>query len=292
MIDVDASDQSAREAQWVRVGLAAVSLAYLTYLFTDARVDENLRTLGVLVLGLGLVFPKVIGTRWWAWAVVTGVMVGGIALRPLDVPNHHYMLSYFAGAITVALTGRPEDHEALLRGNARWLIVALMGLATLQRVLSPTFLDGSYIGYELTRGGFLEPVQPLLGEVAETARANDAAALAFRETVPTPGDGVTLQSTTPTPRLAAYLFTAMILTIEAWIALIMWRAPRSLLAHLSIWLFVVTLTVIRQEMTFITVLCAVGLLSCPPTRPNIRLGYAVFTCLFAASVLKTLNVAV
>ncbi len=274
----------------VMVALSALALAFLTYLFTDNRVDENLRALGVLLLALILVFPQRLGRRWFTWAGVFAVMLAGFVMRPLDVPNHHVMLTYVAAAAALALTAKPEDHEPLLRANARWFIVALMSLATLHRLLSADFLNGSYVAFESARGGFLTPLLPLWGDAEAVAAANDAAIDAFRATPPDAAESVTLTPLTPSPTLVTFVFAAAMLAIEAWVALVMWRFPHRLIAHLSVWFFVASLSVIRQEMTFITVLCAVGLLSCPPTLPKIRLGYAVLTTFAAASVLKTLNV--
>jgi hypothetical protein len=279
------------EAQRRLLGVPEVTtivaaVVYATYLFTEKRLDENLRAGGIFVLFLIAAFADRVGSRWIAWSAVATVMIGGIAMAPLNVPNHHYLLTYASAAFALALSGAPEDREPLLRTNARWLIVALMSIATLQRLLQPAFLDGSYLGFELVRGGFLKPLLPLFGDAVAIAATNNAATDAFRARPPWELAEIVLAAPLPAIDLLAYGFAAAILGIEAWVAFVMWRFPRRPLAHLSLWFFALTLSLLRQEVMFITVLCTVGLMACPPSLPRIRLGYAVLACLFASTVLK------
>lgn len=280
-----------RSASYSSIGVARVTtvvaaVVYATYLFTEKRLDENLRAVGVLAAFLIAVFADRYGSRWPSWAALAAVMIGGIVMRPLEVPNHHYLLTYASVAYALSLTGAPEHRETLLRTNARWLIVALMSIATLQRLLQPAFLDGSYLGFELVHGGFLKPLLPLLGDAARITDINDAVTEAFRARPPWELSEVVL--TAPFPGIAqlAHGFAAAILGIEAWVAFVMWRYPERPISHLSLWFFALTLSLLRQEMMFITTLCTVGLMACPPTLPRVRLGYAVLACVFASTVLK------
>jgi hypothetical protein len=269
-----------------RTTIVVAAVVYATYLFTEKRLDVNLRTAGVLAAFLIAVFADRYGSRWPAWAAVAAVMIGGIIMRPLEVPNHHYLLTYASAAFALSLTGAPEHRETLLRTNARWLIVALMSIATLQRLLQPAFLDGSYLGFELVHGGFLKPLLPFIGNAAQITDLNDALTEAFRLRPPWEVAEVVLTAPFPAIDLLAYGFAAAILAIEAWVALMMWRYPERPIAHLSLWFFALSLSFLRQEMMFITTLCTVGLMACPPSLGRIRLGYAVLACVFASTVLR------
>jgi hypothetical protein len=269
-----------------RATIVVAAIVYITYLFTEKRLDDTLRAFGVLTVFLIAVFADRFGSRWPAWAAVATVMVTGIAMRPLEVPNHHYMLTYVSCALALSLSGAPERREALLQTNARWMLVALMSIATLQRLLQPAFLDGSYLGFELVRGGFLKPLLPLFGNVASIATANNAAAEAFRATPPWVMTEVFLTAPFAAVDEVAHIFVAAILGIEAWVAFVMWKYPERPVSHLSLWFFAGTLSLLRQEMMFITVLCTVGLMSCPRSLPRIRLGYLLLACVFASTVLK------
>jgi hypothetical protein len=164
--------------------------------------------------------------------------------------------------------------------------VALMSIATLQRLLQPAFLDGSYLGFELVHGGFLKPLLPFVGGAARIATANEVTTEAFRVRPPWEVAEVFLAAPVPAIHLLACTFAVAILGIEAWVALVMWRYPDKPISHLSLWFFALTLSLLRQELMFITTLCTVGLMACPASLPRIRLGYAVLACVFASTVLK------
>jgi hypothetical protein len=269
-----------------RTTLVVAAVVYATYLFTEKRIDADLRVVGILATFLIVVFVERFGSRWTGWCAVAAVMISGIAMRPLEVPNHHYLLTYASAALVLSLTGTPGHREALLRTNARWLIVVLMSIATLQRLLQPAFLDGSYLGFELAHGGFLKPLLPFFGDAKSIATANTAVTEAFRARPPWEITEVLLTPPFPAIDALAYGFAAAILGIEAWVAFVMWRCPQRPISHLSLWFFALTLAFLRQEMMFITTLCTVGLMACPPSLPRIRFGYAVLACMFASTVLK------
>ena len=273
----------------LRVEIVVAAGVFLGYLFTTQRLAENLQTASVLALLVALLYAARLSLPWWPWAVVCLAMLAGIVARPLDVPNHHFMLTYTAAALAISLSASVAQRALHLRANARWLLVALFGLATLQRILQPTFMDGSYLGYEITRGGFAGPVLRSEPTTASIVAKNNRAILAFRETPPSPSDSITLEPSVADVATLASAFVVLILAIEVWVCFLFLCYPQAVLTHLSLWAFAITLGVLRQEFTFISVVCLLGLLSCDPRYVRLRTGYAFFALLFAALVLKTLN---
>ena len=85
------------------------------------------------------------------------------------------------------------------------------------------------------------------------------------------------------------MFAIAIIGIELWLAVMMWLAPSWLLTHLSLLAFIITLAVLRQEFTFISVVCALGLMTTDVSRRWLGLTYATLSVLTAAAILKTLN---
>jgi len=283
-LNAPASDDSPR------LDTVVLALVLLAYLFTAERVDENIRTAGSALCMIAAVFNRHVAVRWWAWAGLVVLLAAGIAMRPIDVPNHHYMLAYLCAAVAVSLTASsPAARRAALNGNGRWLIVALMGIATIQRLFQPDFLNGAYLGYELSRGGFGGPVLARIGDVAATNAANDAAIHAFRATPPAEAQSVTLSPHILTGGPVAMLFMVSILAIEAVICVAFLLLPRKLLPHVALLAFAGSLVALRQEVTFISVVCVLGLLATTPDRPRLRVIYAGAAMVFAALVLKTLN---
>jgi len=282
-------DRDAEAPAELRWDVAVACAVFLAYLFTASRVSENVQTAGVIAVLAAIVFLARGGVPWLPWAATCALLAAGILARPLDVPNHHFMLTYTAAALALSLSAPKGRQGRTLRTNARWLIVALVGIATSQRLLQPTFVDGSYLGYEIARGGFAGPVLRAVEPSGSILRANNEAISEFRQMYPGSADDITLEPPVPTVPLWAYAFVATILAIELWICLLFLGWPQAVLTHLSLWAFAVTLCVLRQECTFISVVTVLGMMSCEPRHKRLRAGYAAFAILFAALVLKTLN---
>ena len=271
-----------------RVVLAAAIVA-LSYLFTASRMDENLQTAGAVIVFGMLVAHRRLLLSWIAWSGLCGVFLLALVSRPLDVPNHHFMLTYLSAAIALCLSAQGDHQAELLRKNARWMFVVLMGFATVQKTLQPTFLDGSYLCFEICRGSFAKPVLSLGNHYSTVFQQNEQLIHQLRATPPSLLDAVRLQSPVAHLSIVGGLFVFSIIAIEVAMFLGMLLLPQHVATHCLIWLFVASLAVLRQEVTFLSVVCVLGLASCPDDRPRLRLGYFLASLVFAASVLKTLN---
>ncbi|MEM1305367.1 MAG: hypothetical protein AAGG46_10755, partial [Planctomycetota bacterium] len=273
------------ETQLVATNVLVMAAVFACYFFTSYRMGEDARTVGVVALLTILVSRGTWSVSAWPWAAVLGSLLVSLWRRPIDVPNHHYMMSYVAAALVLCLSAPAPQWGDLMRRNARWMLIVLMGFATLQKTVSPTFLDGSYLGYEIARGGFGDPVLPLFGSVADVTAANDNQVVAFRALPPEDAAYVQLQPATPYPTLVARGFMVSILAIEVLLfAGFLWL-PHSLLPHGLLLSFIVTLGVLRQEFTFISVVSAMGLMACSGGQLRLRTAYATLAVLCAAAVL-------
>jgi hypothetical protein len=101
--------------------------------------------LGLGPLGvLGIPVAWVAARRRLRFALPVGVaLLVTIWIDPLARPNHHFVLLYLI--VLWGLNG-PDRHAA------RWLYVALMAVATLQKLAVPAFRDGSFIAWLLSTG--------------------------------------------------------------------------------------------------------------------------------------------
>ncbi len=282
----DSSDQGIGSYRFTILIAAA---AFLCYFFTSYRIDENEQTIGVIALLSILVGPRWWSVSAWPWLIVLATMLITLAQRPIDVPNHHFVMTYVAAAIILTSLVPAAMRSETLCENARWMLIVLMAFATVQKALSPTFRDGSYLGYELARGGFARPIIPLLGEPSKKMFSNDEKLEEFRSQDPREVPSVELELPTSRFVQVAYGFAIAILAIELWLAVMMWIAPGALVTHLSLIAFIVSLGVLRQEFTFISVVSAMGLMASDPSRTVLRGTYATLSVLTAAAILKTLN---
>jgi len=278
--------------QTLRQSLTVCALVFLAYIFTSSRIDETIRASLAVTLFAMLVLGVTTARSLMLWPLVTIGFLIALVSRPLDVPNHHWMMTYLSAAIAVSVLSTSKDATRIenLQTNTRWLVIVLMGFATLQKLLSTNFINGTYIGFELARGGFAGPLLKRIPGIGDLVTEN---ADLVQQLHTTPPEVLEQVSLTPFPSFAlvAYGFTASILLIEGWLFLGVWLFPKRLITHLSLIAFIVTLTVLRQEVTFISVVCTLGLMSCGVEKPRLRACYALMAIFTAAAVLKTLNLA-
>lgn len=283
--------QGAQTNNILRVMLSVCAIVIIAYLFTSTRVDETLATVMTASLLLSLVVGVTSRAACFAWPVVAIGLAMGIVERPLDVPNHHWMMTYLSSAISLCMLGCRDQATQVesLSFNARALLIVLMGFATVQKLLSPDFLDGSYIGFELARGGFGGPLLKLVPETHAIVTSNAELVETLHTTPPSDLNAVKLEPPFPAFTAITYGFTASILLMELWLCLSMLLIPKRAITHLSLIAFIITLAGLRQEFTFISVVCAMGLMACGSESKIFRVTYAGLAVVIASAVLKTLN---
>jgi hypothetical protein len=197
------------------------------------------------------VFAAVVAAGAWRGAFALGALcIGGVVVvAPLAVPNHWVV----AGWLALLLALREGRDPAA----ARALYGVVMALATVQKLLSPHFIDGSFIGLLGLTGGLLRP----LWAFEAWARLFDANAALIAE-APL-GHPVTLRG--PQTTWAWSLMVSWgILAIEGALAGMAVRGGRVFLALAAS--FVVALPVVRDEPVFASVLAALTALCAPTGR--------------------------
>jgi len=121
----------------------ALRLTVLCLLFApvgDYTLQPTILMLvGAMVLSPALLrhaLPWLILTLLTAWRVIDD--------WPL-ADNHAYLLSFWCLAVTLALTS--PNPGTILSSNARWLIMLVFLLASLQKWFSPSYLSGVFFQY-------------------------------------------------------------------------------------------------------------------------------------------------
>lgn len=257
--------------------LAFVCLAYVA---TTAGFGDPPRA--VAWAGLGAVLLGAVAGRgvWAGWALVAVGLALGIAGRPFAVANHHFVLTWSSLALALALSAPAEERVELVRHNARWLIVAIMGFAAVHKLISPEFMSGSFLTFGIVAGSFGEPLLRFCGNCAGIVEENRQAIAAFRNAVPDSAAALPLRS--PIPDLTAVVrgFGVSILIVEAALFGLFLFAPRSRAAHFLVLAFAAGLGIIRQELVFIAVVVALGYLSCPHSLRWLKRAYLVAAVVF------------
>ena len=275
----------------LRQSLITCALAVCAYLFTTHRIDETICWTLVMALFASITIGDSRKLLGFCWIIVSIGFAIGILQRPLDVPNHHWMMTYLSAAIALALLFNQDTDDVTqeLSESIRWLIVVLMGFATLQKLLSTNFMDSSYIAFEVARGGFAAPVLKFIPAIYEPIQENIELVNNLHATPPGELGSVILNWPIPGFKAIAYGFTFSILAMEAWLFLGMLCWPKKYITHISLIAFATTLAVLRQEFTFISIVCSLGLLSCGAELRYCRYAYVTLAIVTAAGVLQTSN---
>lgn len=90
--------------------------------------------------------------RTWSWMLVlaTVMLIINISVNFYVSANHGFMIAYIAVALLIAVSAA-EGGEELMRKMALYFLTALMGLALVQKIVSPYYMSGNLIGdYILT----------------------------------------------------------------------------------------------------------------------------------------------
>jgi hypothetical protein len=230
------------------------------------HVDEAwyIRT-PIVVLCIAALVRRSLYRRASFWLVVTLILAVKHYGTWYAMANHEYLINYWCLALGLSfLTPDPRKAIAL---NARILIGLAFAFATLWKVISRDFLDGTFFHLLLLKSEHFRYVAQTIGGLAsETIRENHQAILAFygnSSAVPT----AQLHSTALMPWIAGFL-TLWTLVIEASIA-VSFLSPVGRLV--SRWrdalllVFLITTYLITPVVGFGWILAAMGVAQCNAT---------------------------
>lgn len=255
-------------------------------------IDAHWRPTAARVVVAAVVFAALLLKRdllraRWPWLLVTGALGWVLLEIPYRLGNHHYVLCYLGLAMAL-FNGR--DDRSLLEDSAfvlRWSVVAIMSIAVVQRLLSPTFLDGSYLGIMILRGEFFRLVYLLCEPCAELAGIDLSLMAKLGAQDPNGGASVVLREPFEGFALAARAFAVLILAVELWIAAAFAFFRRPWVRHTALLPFVVALGFTRSEFVFASLLALVGLGTCEPRMTRLRWLYKATVAVLTACVFLT-----
>jgi hypothetical protein len=205
---------------------------------------------------LALAFSRTLWRSAGVWAAIALVDLSSVVTRPLFLPNHHFLIFYVALMLALAGTD-PQRPAAITARNAQLILAAVMGLATVQKLLSPSYVD--YMGYMMATGGFGEPLLVRIDSLASIVGRNSAEAARFLATPP--AASAALQLRVPGSfRWVAAGAAVLVVALEAYLALMALVRPTSRAFHFGLLGFLGLLGFIRGELVFLCALAALGLL--------------------------------
>ena len=179
-----------------------------------------------------------------------------ILAHPFEVANHHYLAGYLGLAMLLSMTH--ASPSACFRNNARWLIAGVLLFAVLQKCFSAEFMSGAYPGYMLVTGIWGKYILPfiLAPEVLDQVIENNSVVNSLLSSKPVESQTMVLFSPVEALNSVSYGFSAGILMLEGLLLGLVVMAPEARSTFLTLVLFLMTVTVVRPELAFASILAA------------------------------------
>jgi hypothetical protein len=222
-----------------------------------------------LLAVLGLLMLRRIATDWRFWALLTAVTSLAVANHPLvDLDNHHFLHLYWLLAFTAACLS--SDPAWTLGRAGRLMIGWLFFFATLWKILSPDFIDGSFFTYLLVHDTNVSRVGVALQWQGEHAPWENGRAMANMRDDPSEVDPVDLQ-VDPTIERVARPLSALTLVLEGAVALAFLLPLRGRWTRLregTLFAFIVVTYPVLPVLSFAALLLAMNLATSDLPHPR------------------------
>lgn len=240
-----------------------------------------------LVLGLLVFLPEVgKGLNWTSDHVYyTGLklayltaLVAGIWYKWYDAPNHMFLFFYLS--LLVLFVEKKED----IRSNFRWLVVIIMGFATLHKITNPNFISGDFLAYRLLSGDFFQPLymSGLFPNIEEVLDQNYQSIYEFTQNESFLSEQITLKNVEPNLMAGLPFFVYAIIGMEFLVATLFAFFYKKM-AFIVLLIFVASIGLIVSEFEFAATLLFMGAIMCPtsygPLRPMFWAAFILYAIL-------------
>lgn len=225
----------------------------------------------ILCIG-GLLYPAW-QKNYRFWLIIASIVLVGDLYNWFSIDNHKYLLAYWCLAICFSL--RSSDIREALRINARLLIGLCFLFATIWKIFSPDFLNGTAFHYFFLSDGRFANVVDLIGGLSKQILRENRLAISDLSAAMSNLESVVLQDSFGVIVLSK-VFTFWGGIIEALVA-IAFLLPKgnwlSKIRDLFLLTFVITTYAIAPVMGFGWTLIIMGISQADTTLKNIRLYY-------------------
>jgi len=229
------------------------------------------RTPVVMTALVGWLWPGALRSSL-LWLLLATILAAGVYTQRFTIDNHQYLMVYWCGAI--ALTVEGVDPDALGR-NGRLLVGLAFAFAAAWKWLSPEFVRGDFLEYEMLCdprfAGFTELVTGLSKHALEGNR------IAMQGlTGPIATQTVATLTTVPAVAAIADAMTWSTLLLESWIAIAFLLPRAGVLGRyrdVPLLCFLLTTYSVATVPGFAYLLLVMGFVQCERRRWWIPAGY-------------------
>lgn len=97
-----------------------------------------------------LVFPTLL-KEWIVWLLTSVFLVLNLYFNYLHTSNHLFIATCFSWIVTLILISKDDFHDAI-RISSKYLLVLVLGMATIHKITSQEFYSGSFMSFEFLLG--------------------------------------------------------------------------------------------------------------------------------------------
>jgi hypothetical protein len=205
----------------------------------------------------------------------------------LWVANHHFVAAYMIIAILMYLS--TTDHqEVRLRFHIRFMLGAVLAISAFHKILSPTFMNGTFFLYEMEMHHFLKPLKWAMPGWESAVRQNNKLLNDLIQTNPNTLTAVPLIKPVSNIYSIATSATWLAVFLEVLAGIAVWIWPQKKATHVILLATLAGVFFMRFETGFLSLLATMGLLLAP--GKNFRLVYVTCIIIFAAMIITGIGI--
>ena len=265
-------------------------LVFATYLIKSGVENPWLS----LPLILGLLFymmlkqPAYLSSPFWMGAAA--VLLTDIILNYFNWANHHFVLFYFCLVLAITFSCPGPEREKILTVNSRWLIAGIMFFAAFQKVLSPAYASGSFMGSMALSGELVQLLTPFFPGVKAALSQNRELLIRIATEKPTLTETYKFIAPFPFFRQVSIFFAYVIALSELLVALAFVFFDSQKWRHILLIGIILGVFIVRLETGFLSILCLLGMAHCPSQWTKYRGIYIGLILLFVSLIIIGLGI--
>jgi len=215
---------------------------------------------------------------WSFFSLLLWITLGlglNVALNFYVIANHGFVIMFIGIALMIACASEEEASQNISRA-AVFLISILMGLALIQKLISPHYMSGDLIGSYLANGYMFKTLISLFDpNWPQTVHQNLAAQRDLMGQMP---------ATSSVASVTIPAFVQVLAVLLTWAALasqvmievcVLIRSRLGVWAHYAIMLFVLIIYSTRNENVFLSMNLILGYAITDETTKSVRLWYVI-----------------
>jgi hypothetical protein len=263
----------------------SMSIRYWTIFFLNLIVMGEARDLLpvfqplVLLLSLvGIAWPRCLKTPLY-WLLLTLLLVTVIAQRYFLAANHIFLIGYLCLNFLVVSLNRADDQDVLLERSLKYIFILAFVAAGLQKLLSPTFVNGSFLGFTCLIGPAMvrdfglfnfDIFMPNLVQMFNVLNAD-------------PATSYSAELFPPSVQFLNFCILASALTVfyEFVLALLFIVDELVRIKHIALQFFALFVALVFTECIFAGLVCVLGYSQLPAGARGLRFSYIAVMLLLA-----------